>query len=142
MKIWMLVIGSFVLTLTAARLAVVNSAESPLRWWFFWVGIAAATAGSTGVFFSGIGQIFRRLLKLAIAGILLWALEKAELSNSRLARLLQWAGLTHDPNGDRGIVPDFSRKQEMQMLTGWLAVSIGAAFIFASRSGLRSGAIP
>lgn len=103
MKIWMLVIGSFVLTLTAAaRLALLDSAEYPLRWWFFWVGIAAATAGSTGVCYSGIGRIFRYLLRLAIAVILLWALEKAGLSNSRLARLLQRGSLTYDANGNEG----------------------------------------
>lgn len=133
MRFWILVVGSFALTSIAARFLLTGSDEQPLRWWFFWIGIAAAAAGSGVLYVGGIGQIFRFLRKAAIATILQWALERTKLTNGRLAGLMRSLGLTRAPNDAGKAVPAYSRIDEILMSAGWSTASIGAALIFASR---------
>ncbi|MBV5262472.1 hypothetical protein [Pinisolibacter aquiterrae] len=133
MRFWILVVGSFALTSIAARLLLTGSAEQPLRWWFFWIGIAAATAGSGVLYVGGVGRIVRLLRKAAIAVVLQWALERTKLTNGRLAGLMQSLGLTRAPNDGGKAVPAYSRIDDVLMLVGWSAASIGAALVFASR---------
>jgi len=133
MKFLIPVIASFVLTIAVTRFSLGNAIEQSLRLWLFWIGISAAAAGTSVIYFSGIGQIFRYLRKLTISVILQWAFEKTGFSGSRQAKWLQWLGLTHSLNGDGKVMPDFSHIDEILMLAGWSAVSIGAALIFTSR---------
>lgn len=133
MRFWILVVGFFALTSIAARFLLTGSAEQPLRRWFFWSGIAAATAGSGVLYVGGIGQIVRLLRKAAIATILQWALERTKLTNGRLAGPIHRLGLTRAPNDAGKTVPAYFRIDEILMPAGWSAVSIGAALVFASR---------
>lgn len=92
----------------------------------FWIGIAAATAGSGVLYVGAVGRIVRLLRKAAIATILQWGQERTKLANGRLAGLMRSSGLTRAPNDAGKAVPAYSRVDEILM-------SIGAALVFASR---------